>query len=126
MASKETKKKKIETGKTAPETNDGTTAPHHSNDDQRPPAKVLTSQQEVADELKIGRFRFMRLLQKYPFEHSGVAGKINGRWHVAVEDVWCWYRYVQRQEMRHPDARRMRPEEPPALSEIRTRGCQGK
>ncbi len=84
-----------------------------------PPERVLTSQQEVIDELRMGQKPFIRLLKKYPFLNSGAAGKINGRWHVTVEDVWRWHRYVQRQEIRHPDARRMRPEEPPDLGDIR-------
>jgi len=126
MASKDTKKEKTETSKSPATTGMKTTATAPSADDPGPPAKVLTSQQEVIDELRISSYRFTQLLKKYPFSHSGAAGKLNGRWHVALEDVWRWFRYIQRQEMRHPDARRMRPEEPPELSEISTRGCQGK
>jgi len=86
-----------------------------------PPSNVLTSQQEVLDELKMGQSQFIRLLRKYPFGCCGASGKLNGRWHVTREDVWRWHRYVQRQELRHPDARRMRPEEPPELGDIRAR-----
>jgi hypothetical protein len=83
--------------------------------------KLLTSKQEVADELKMSVYQFNQLLRRYPFCSSGAAGKLNGRWHIDVEYVWKWYEFVQRQEIRHPDARRMRPEEPPGLNEIRTR-----
>jgi hypothetical protein len=76
-----------------------------------PPENVLTSQQEVIDALKMGQSQFVRLLRKYPFGCCGSSGKLNGRWH----------RYVQRQELRHPDARRLRPEEPPDLLDIRAR-----
>ena len=83
--------------------------------------RVLTSQAEVLAELRMGREQFMRLLRKYSFDVTGKAGKINGRWHVRVDDVWRWHGYVQDQERRHPDARRMRPEEPPALRRIKGR-----
>jgi hypothetical protein len=106
--------KKENSKKTGPETID-TPAP------VEPPRKVLTSQQEVIEELRMSQYQFETLLKKYPFYHSGAAGKLNGRWHVAVEDVWRWHRYVQQQERRHPDARRMRPEEPPDIADIRAR-----
>jgi len=82
---------------------------------------ILSSAQEVADELKMGLRPFYRLVNKYPFGLCGVAGKIMGRWKVTRSDVHNWFRYVQRQELRHPDARRMRPEEPPELTELKGR-----
>lgn len=82
---------------------------------------ILSSAQEVADELKMSVRQLNRVLNKYPFGASGVAGKIMGRWKVCKADVHRWFRYVQRQELRHPDAIRMRPEEPPALTDIKGR-----
>ena len=83
------------------------------------PPKMLTSKQEVADELKMSIRHFSRLLQKYPFaDGAEVPGKIGGRWRVSVDDAWKWFFYVQAQELRHPDSRRMRPEEPPEISGI--------
>lgn len=79
---------------------------------------VLTSKQEVADVLKMSVYQFSQLLHKYPFANSGAAGKLNGRWHVSRANVWEWYKFVQRQEIRHPDARRMRPDEPPEIAAI--------
>ena len=90
-------------------------------DDATIPSKVLTSVNEVAQELSISVKTLYTYLRKYPFEATGVSGKLNGRWHVPVEDVWRWYHYVKRQEVRHPDSRRMRPEEPPGLTEIKGR-----
>ena len=86
-----------------------------------PPDVFLTSKQEVADELKMSTRQLSRWLAKYPFEGSGVAGKIMGRWRVNQGDVWRWFRFVQRQEARHPEARRMRPEEAPEIAGIRGR-----
>lgn len=116
MAAKKSTEKKADT--------ENTDAMGRNDDrnDVAPPDNVLTSQQEVIDELKMGRKQFLTLLKKYPFCNCGAAGKINGRWHVTREDVWRWHRYVQRQELRHPEARRMRPEEPPDLRDIRARG----
>ena len=82
---------------------------------------ILSSKQEVADELKMSLHQLTQLLRKYPFEGSGVPGKIMGRWKVDRTDVHRWFRYVQRQELRHPDARRMRPEEPPEIAAIKGR-----
>jgi hypothetical protein len=90
-------------------------------DDSVVPEKILTSKVEVADELDMSVYQFNKLINKYPFDHSGVAGKISGRWRVTKEDAWRWFRYVQTQERRHPEARRMRPQEPPPVAEIRTR-----
>lgn len=83
--------------------------------------ELLTSKQEVADVLKMSLTTFERLLQKYPFHHSGAPGKVQGRWRVMSAYVFRWWEYVQRQELRHPDARRLRPEEAPDLAEIRGR-----
>lgn len=85
------------------------------------PARVLTSVNEVAEELSMSVKTLRSYLRKYPFCDTGVSCKLNGRWHVPAEHVWRWYHYVKRQETRHPDARRMRPEEPPALREIKGR-----
>jgi len=85
---------------------------------------ILSSRQEVADELKISLYQLYRMLNKYPFGMCGVSGKVMGRWKVTRADVHRWFRYVQRQELRHPDARRMRPEEPPALTDIKGRQRQ--
>lgn len=92
-----------------------------TTDDNEQYLKVLTCKQEVSDELRMSFYQLEKLLHKYPFQLSGVSGKLNGRWHVAVDDVWRWYRYVQRQELRHPESRRMRPEEPPDVAAIRGR-----
>lgn len=79
---------------------------------------LLTSKQEIADLLSMSQSTFDRYLRKYPFTMSGVAGVVNRRWRVFRTDVFRWWRHVQDQELRHPEARRMRPEEPPALAEI--------
>lgn len=84
-------------------------------------SELLLSQQEVADELKMSVHTFEQLLRKYPFHATGVAGKINGRWRVTKDDVWRWFYHIQRQEARHPDSRRLRPEESPELSTIKGR-----
>ena len=84
-------------------------------------ADMLTSKQEVAEALKMSLRTFERLEQKYTFALTGVTGRVNGRWRVSREQVRNWFNYVQRQESRHPDARRMRPEEPPDLQEIKGR-----
>lgn len=84
--------------------------------------ELCTSRQEVADELQMSIHTFEGLVRKYPFNVTGVAGKINGRWRVAKDDVWRWFDYVQRQEIRHPESRRMRPQEAPELSAIKGRG----
>jgi|AACY02.16.fsa_nt_gi hypothetical protein len=86
-----------------------------------PPMDLLSSKQEVADELKMSLYQLDKLLQRYPFEVSGVPPKVRGRWRVYRQDVHRWYRYVQRQELRHPDARRLRPEEPPELAGLKGR-----
>lgn len=83
--------------------------------------EVFTSQQEVIDELRMGRKQFMSLIKKYPFYKCGSSGKLNGRWHVTKSDLWRWHGYVQKQELRHPESRRMRPEEPPELTDMRAR-----
>lgn len=83
--------------------------------------EILSSKQEVADELKMSVYQLNQLLQKYPFELSGVPAKIMGRWKVQKSDVARWFAYVQRQELRHPESRRLRPEEPPAVREITAR-----
>ena len=83
--------------------------------------KLLTSKQEVADELGMSVRTFERYLQRYPFGVSGVPGTVRGRWRVQRAYVLAWWEYVQRQEMRHPEMRRLRPEEPPAVAEIKGR-----
>lgn len=83
--------------------------------------ELITSKQQVADTLGMSISTFDRYLGKYPFSNSGAPGKINGRWRVFKSYVFGWWAYVQRQEMRHPAARRMRPEEPPALQDIKGR-----
>lgn len=81
--------------------------------------KILGSKQEVAEELKMSIHTLGQLLVKYPFHHAaGVNPKIMGRWRISMTDAYNWFRYVQRQESRHPEARRLRPEEPPELAEI--------
>jgi hypothetical protein len=93
-----------------------------ADDDQTREPNILTSKQEVADALKMTVYQFSQLLRRYSFATgAGVSGKLNGRWHVPKDYVFRWYRYVQRQELRHPDARRMRPDEPPELRNIQGR-----
>jgi hypothetical protein len=82
---------------------------------------ILDCKQAVADELKLSVHRLDQLLNRYPFGRSGVAGKLNGRWHVLRKHVWRWYKYVQSQELRHPDSRRRRPVEPPDVQMIQGR-----
>lgn len=79
---------------------------------------LLTSQQEVAEYLKMHPSTLERFLRKYPFAKIGKPGKVNGRWRVYQSAVSTWWAYVERQECRHPDSRRMRPEEAPELVEI--------
>jgi len=100
------------TKKTAPKL-----APDSKGDDDLAiDENILTSKQEVADVLKMTVYQFNTLLRRYSFaDGSGVSGKLNGRWHVPKDYVLRWYRYVQTQEARHPDARRMRPVEAPEL-----------
>jgi hypothetical protein len=81
----------------------------------------LTSKQAVADELGMSVDTLTRFLRQYPFHHSGAPGVINGRWRVRRTYVILWWEYVQRQNQRHPDARRLRPEEPPDLAAIKGR-----
>jgi hypothetical protein len=82
---------------------------------------LLTSKQEVADFLRMSVRKCNGLLRKYPFIRSGVSGKVNKRWHVDSEYVQRWIGYVHKEESRHPDARRMRPAEPPGVFEIQGR-----
>ena len=74
---------------------------------------LFTSKQEVADELKMSVNTFSKYLRRYPFKESGVSGKVMGRWRVTQEYVWRWHDFVMHQDSRHPDSRRLRPEEPP-------------
>jgi hypothetical protein len=85
------------------------------------PDGVLVGKKAIADELKMSEYQFGDLIKKYPFIVTGVSGKISGRWRVTVEDVWAWFRFVQGQESRHPDSRRMRPQEPPGIKSIQGR-----
>lgn len=87
---------------------------NHENDFPR----ALSSLQEICDELRMGLKQFRNLEKKYPISKTGVPGKLNGRWHIPVDNLWSWYRYVQKQEIRHPDSRRMRPQEPPEIQDI--------
>jgi hypothetical protein len=86
-----------------------------------PTPDILSSKQEVADELKMSLYQLDQLLRRYPFENCGAPGKIMGRWKVTKINVHAWFRYVQGQELRHPDARRLRPEEPPEVAGIKGR-----
>lgn len=81
----------------------------------------LTSAQEISDALRMSLYQFQQLVRRYPFSDTGVSGKIMGRWRITQDDAFRWFRYVQKQECRHPDSRRMRPEEAPALEEIKGR-----
>jgi hypothetical protein len=86
-----------------------------------PAPVVLNSQQEVADCLRLSIYQLESLLRRYPFLNSGVSGKVSGRWKVLEADVFRWFRFVQVQESRHPDSKRMRPAEPPELTGIKGR-----
>jgi hypothetical protein len=81
-------------------------------------AGILTSKQAVADYLQMSMYQFETLLRKYPFRHSGVSGKVNGRWRTRGADAWRWFVFVQKQETRHPEMRRFRPDEAPELTGI--------
>jgi len=94
-------------------------------EDEMEKMDILSSEQQVADELNMSLWKFRQLRRTYPFEKSGAPSKLMGSWRVTKEDVVRWFRYVQRQEMRHPDARRMRPEEPPELQGIKGRSGNG-
>jgi len=83
--------------------------------------EILSSKQEVADVLKMHVKTFDKYLAKYSFVHSGAPGMVNGRWRVPKSYVFKWWEYVQSQEIRHPDMRRLRPEEAPELQEIKGR-----
>lgn len=104
--------------KSSAKKNDNATQQRDETKDHGAPEVFLSSKQEVADELKMSLRQFSQLLRKYPFNVSGVPGKIMGRWRVTRTDVCRWFRYVQSQEARHPDARRMRPEEAPEIAVI--------
>ena len=88
---------------------------------EEPVLDLLTSKQEVADELRMSLYQLDKILQRYPFDLSGVPGKIRGRWRVERKDVHRWWRYVKRQELRHPESKRLRPEEPPELASLKGR-----
>lgn len=82
----------------------------------------LTSKQSAADALQMGFQQFCKLLRKYPFHlGTGVSATVNSRWHVGRAQLFKWFGWVQQQELRHPDSRRMRPQEPPDVSGIETR-----
>lgn len=87
------------------------------------PQDLLTSQTEVAAALGMSPATFERYLTRYPWHGAEVSsGKINGRWRVFRTDVLAWWAWVCRQELRHPEARRYRPEEPPTVASIQGRG----
>jgi len=96
-------------------------APATEQPETQPNGDYCTCKQDVADALNVSIYRLNLLLRKYPFQSCGRPGKINNRWHVSRKSVHEWFKYVQAQELRHPDARRLRPMEPPALDEIRGR-----
>lgn len=86
---------------------------------------LLTSQLEVAEALGMSPKTLQRYLATYPWHLAGrPTGKVNGKWRVPRGDVLAWWEFVRRQESRHPEARRFRPEEPPTLRDIRARGAK--
>ena len=117
---KKKKKKKKTTVVIAKKEKDFTTKP--PGNEIHPNDEMLTSQQDVADALGMSTNTLERYLKKYPFHNSGAPGKVNSRWRVLKSFVFKWWNYVQRQETRHPEARRLRPEEAPDLQDIKGRG----
>ena len=84
---------------------------------------LLTSQQDVAAALDMSTATLERYLARYPWRGADLPpGKVNGRWRVKRSDVLDWFEYVRRQQVRHPEARRFRPEEAPEVAAIRGRG----
>ena len=80
--------------------------------------QLLVRKEEIAKYLRMHVNTLDKLLAKYPFELIGVAGKIMGMWRIPKNDVDRWFQFVREQEYRHPDARRMRPPEPPEVDDI--------
>ena len=80
--------------------------------------EMLVGKKEIARELKMSASTLDRYLGKYPFDECGVPGKVMGSWRVDRADVYRWWRWVQSQELRHPEARRLRPQEPPEVAGI--------
>ena len=80
--------------------------------------EMLVGKKEIARELKMSERTLVKYFSKYPFESCGISGKIMGSWRVDRADVYRWWRWVQSQELRHPEARRLRPQEPPEIAGI--------
>lgn len=87
---------------------------------------LLTSQGEVAAALGMSPKTLERYLELYPWRGAALPnGKVNGRWRVPRRDVLAWWEWVRAQEHRHPEARRYRPAEPPAVAAIVGRASRG-
>lgn len=80
--------------------------------------EMIVGKKALASELKMSMSTLDRYLSKYPFEACGIPGKVMGSWRLDKADVYRWWRWVQSQELRHPDSRRLRPEEPPDIQSI--------
>lgn len=83
--------------------------------------KILCGIDEVAAYLRIHPDTLRRYARKFPPMDADFLAKLNGRWHVKASEAMAWLDYVKRQIHRHPDSRRMRPEEPPEVAAIQAR-----
>ena len=83
---------------------------------------LFSSLQDILEFTGWSKTRFYKVHKKYPLiDAIGVTGQIYGRFCVTEDQIRIWLNYVQRQESRHPDMRRLRPEEPPGLIKIQGR-----
>lgn len=80
---------------------------------------IITSKQELLDVVKMSARVFDPLVERYSFERLlGISAKINGRYHLTKRQALLWYKRMQHERCRHPEARRMRPMEPPDIDGI--------
>ena len=83
--------------------------------------EILTGAEEVAAHLGWHVNTLRKYAAKYPPSGTGFPAHLNGRWNVSKTDIEQWRAYVIRQESRHPESRRFRPEEPPEIAAIQGR-----
>ena len=114
----------IESETNTEETQECRTAGADAGDQDVTICNILSCKEDVAKKLGMSVQTLNLLVNEYPFEDIGIPAKIRGRWRVTELDVHRWFRYVQYKETekkRHPEARRMRPAEPPDIEDIQGR-----